>query len=78
MSAEIEIRYSCHQCGLKDQTVKIPARHPKENVRDWMHTLTVYASEDHRARSPGCNPETLAEVKIPLEDGAPIGGAVEH
>lgn len=75
----LEVLYTCHLCGLKDQPVKIPYRSPTEDIRVWMDHLTQRLGLDHATRSPGCDPEQLHDVKIPMPAGTQyIGGPVEN
>jgi hypothetical protein len=72
----IEIRYSCHECGIVDAGVTVRFRESTEAVVAWMRQVVEPAlSADHRARSPHCCPETLSEVKIPVPAGTDyVGG----
>jgi hypothetical protein len=71
---EITVRYSCHQCGIKDAEVPIAAREPGEALNGWMDRLGMALSKDHRRRSPWCHPDTLKDVQIPINGAQQIGG----
>lgn len=71
----IKVMYSCNLCGLHKVVVEIEPRDPKQDVAAWMEKfLTPAVGGDHAQRSPGCHPETLSEVYIPVTGAAYIGG----
>lgn len=76
----IEVLYTCDKCGAVDRTVKIEERGDGEDIRDWMHRLTVALSRNHDQNSPGCHVSKFANVKIPLApgDNTPLGRAARH
>jgi len=76
MNLTIGCLYSCNVCGIKDAEVQVPAR-GAEDVIAWMNgTLTPHLVADHEQRSPGCRPQSLSQVKIPMPAGTDrVGGA---
>lgn len=74
----IRVMYSCAFCGLDKATVDVPARGVEE-VCAWMdNTLTPALVENHKARSPDCQPPSLSAVWIPITGASKIGGAAEN
>ncbi len=69
----IAVKYTCDLCGLHRVTCSIEARKPGQDIAEWMGALGFALSRDHDKRSPGCKPEKLAEVMIPILDGQPMG-----
>lgn len=74
----IGIRYSCAMCGLADVEVKLPYRASEQDVVAWMKGIVEPAvCADHAERSPGCQPEDLQNIKIPMPVGTQwVGGPV--
>lgn len=78
MDLTIRCLYSCTACGLVRVPCEVPARRPdEEDVRRWMDQTIRLVAADHQRRSPGCHPETLAELLIP-STGDRIGGVTRH
>lgn len=71
----IDVRYSCHKCGLAKVSVSVSAREPNEDLLGWMNALGVAMSMDHDRRSPDCHPLSFSEVMIPMTGAAQVGGA---
>ena len=62
-----------------DVTVELPVRADQsEDVIVWMKKLEVTLGLDHFKRSPGCEPKTLQNIKIPDKGRAWIGGPLAH
>lgn len=74
----IIVKYSCALCGLHRVDCSVPARDPGEDIVSYMHNITVLICVDHDRRSPCCHPKELAELLIPMHDGAAIGGPPRH
>jgi hypothetical protein len=76
MTEAIQCKYSCFQCGIKEQIVTVPAR-GSEDVLVWLEQVAAPGlSADHQRRSPHCRITKLDEIMIPLfEDSAGVGGA---
>lgn len=70
----VVVRYSCRVCGLADVEVSVPARE-SEDVAQWMNATVRLLGADHFQRQPECSTEVLNDIKVPLADGAKIGGA---
>lgn len=71
----IRCLYSCHQCGLHEQVVEVPAR-GKEGVVAWMRdTCIQIIALDHAVRSPWCRADQLDYLKIPITGCEKVGGA---
>lgn len=63
--------YSCSICGLKDAKFSVRYRRKDENILHWMeHAVQPAMGRDHSRRKPLC-PSLVADVKMPVEDGAP-------
>lgn len=71
---KITVRYSCHECGIKDAAVEVPARE-LEDVLVWMDATGRLLGADHARRSPRCRPDHLSDLKIPIEGADRVGGA---
>lgn len=67
--------YSCHECALREISVKVPARE-SEDVVKWVEATLLMIGTDHASRSPHC-PGEKADVKIPIGGtaGDRVGGA---
>jgi len=76
VKAAIQCKYSCDLCGIKRQIVTVAARQ-EEDVTTWMDKLCIPALvEDHRQRSPNCQPKSFTEVMIPITDDTEKIGAL--
>lgn len=74
--ATIRCKYSCCLCGVHRAEVEVPVR-TTEDVSTWMEKVCIPAIvRDHEARSPGCRPETLPELLIPIDGRQILGGPV--
>lgn len=74
----IRVLYSCELCGLEKVGANVPAR-TSENVIEWFEkTLGPALSADHAKRSPGCAPENLKNVMVPMTGATKVGGAPEN
>ena len=70
----IQVKYSCFACGVLRQLVTIHSRQG-EDVCEWMEKTCIPAlCRDHDQRSPGCHPDKLSEILIPILDQNKIGG----
>lgn len=69
----IQIRYTCHPCGVKDQPVEVPAREAGADILDWMNTVQDRVTADHKLRRPACRAAAF-ELAIPMSGRAHIGG----
>lgn len=69
-------RYSCHACGLIDAPVQVQAR-GVEDVIAWMNATIRTLAADHARRSPGCQPDALQHVKIPMPRSGIVGAPDE-
>lgn len=66
---EIEILYTCGQCELEpDIRLKVPARRASEDIKEWVRKMSIHIQSDHLKRSPDCQAEALANIKIPIND----------
>lgn len=74
----LELTYSCERCGILQRVVRVPYREARQDVIRWMkEVVEVALIQDHREHSPGCTPETLTDVKIPIPPGTEwVGGPV--
>ena len=64
----ITVQFSCPKCGLKDHKFQIPARESEDaSVVYWMKCVIKWCAEEHHRVSPVCNPDRLADLKIPLK-----------
>lgn len=71
----IDVLYSCHLCGLSDVTVSVRARRSEEDVIAWMEGTCIPATgADHARRSPTCHPQSLQNLKIPIDGAEWVGG----
>jgi hypothetical protein len=71
----IRCLYTCSLCDLVDVAVEVPARESTRPVVEWMERICIPAiGADHALRSPGCQPETLENLKIPITNADYIGG----
>jgi hypothetical protein len=71
----IKCLYTCTLCDLVDVAVEVPARASTQAVVEWMERICIPAiANDHRRRSPACNPDTLENLKIPISNADYIGG----
>lgn len=68
----IRVLYSCVLCGLRRVPCEVPER-ADEDVVAWMEMVGRALSADHDRRSPGCHPESLSEVMIPIAGTEKIG-----
>lgn len=73
----IVVRYSCTLCGLMDAECRVTER-GDEGVLEWTEAMIVELCRDHAARSPGCHPKELHNIKIPIDGADKIGGAPIH
>lgn len=79
MSATVTVLYSCKLCGIERAPCAVPERLLSEDIGDWMkQTLGPALSRDHDQRSPGCKPDQLREVMIPMTGTDRIGGVTKH
>lgn len=69
----IIVYYSCSLCGLTKIGCQVRARE-NESVIDWMNTMGLALSNDHRRRSPDCHPIQLDNIMIPITGADKIGG----
>jgi hypothetical protein len=61
-------------CGIKDRTVRIPAR-TTQDVRDWVKFAVGGAiGADHAEKSPLCRAKSMTMVKIPIPPGSEFVG----
>jgi len=70
----IDIRYSCHLCGLEKVHCDVPEREEGTDVVAWVKMASARLSEDYARRSPDCHPESLSDVLIPVSGAKYIGG----
>ena len=71
----ITVRYSCHECGLKNIEVPVQAR-GAEDIVTWVEEIMIVAcGHDHMRRSPSCHPEILSDIMIPIDGVDRVGGA---
>lgn len=70
----ITIQYSCVLCGIRDASVRVPARASDEDVERWVNMAIRATSDDHKQRSPDCKTRTLQNLKIPMDGAEWIGG----
>ena len=71
----ITIKYSCHQCGIRDADVSVPARGDEE-VTKWLDSVTVLVAENHALIRPHCKIDRISELKIPMVGTEKVGGPV--
>lgn len=78
MTVTRRVLYSCPACGLVDVGCDVPAR-GAEDVIAWLEqTMIVTLSRDHARRSPGCHPQSLKDIKIPITGTDRVGGPAEQ
>jgi hypothetical protein len=75
---KIELKYSCALCGITRVPCVVEERAAGEDIAVWMATVGEALSRDHDRRSPGCRPEKLSEVMIPLPDEGSAIGSRNH
>jgi hypothetical protein len=76
----ITCKYSCPECGIVDQEVQVPARQSAQvDVVQWMEKVVFPTiGEDHKNRSPKCNPKELKNLMVPTPPEAEfIGQQIE-
>ena len=76
----LRIRYSCHDCGIYRAEVVVPYRPSEMEVTHWVGQVVGAAiAQDHNSKSPGCYPDALADVMIPVHDSQGwVGGPVQQ
>ena len=74
----IEVFYSCRKCGQLNRGVNVRNREADEDVVRWFEGVVILGiCDDHAEISPGCVPERLYDIKVPIEPGADgLGGVV--
>lgn len=64
---ELEVIFSCRDCGLKDVKTFLPIRKPDQGAVDWMEKVCIISiAEAHCRLSPNCLATEITEVKIPI------------
>lgn len=76
MSDTITVKYSCSECGLHRVECAVEERGPEQTVVEWMDKVTWALSRDHDRLSPGCHPQQLSELMIPMTGRKSVGGPV--
>lgn len=74
---QIEVLYSCHECGLNKVPVLVPARE-SEGVIEWMNATVRVLARDHSQRSPRCETKALNDIMIPISGADRVGGPVAN
>lgn len=71
--------YSCRHCGLEKVKLAVPARLETEDVKRWLDGTLQRIWRNHAQRSPGCMPNELTGLYIPLnkKDDTYIGAPIE-
>lgn len=69
MRPVLECMFSCSLCGAEKVQFGVPVRSSEQSVDDWMNnTFTPAMVDAHKAVSPNCRPEKMAEVYIPTSE----------
>lgn len=68
----VPVRFTCHACGVGEQTVSVRGREPGESIASWMRTVGRAVQFTHGALSPRCQSRHV-DLKIPAE-GLPAAG----
>ena len=76
MKPTIQVQYACDACRLKDIKIQVIARDPAESVTDWIGGTARKVWQDHWRRSPNCKATSLTYLKIPYDEGTPVGAPV--
>lgn len=72
----MRITWKC-KCMAMEAELDVPDRRPYTQITDWMAIVGQCISFDHKELSPECTETSVEYVKVPLEEGAPIGGKAE-
>lgn len=68
----IRVLYSCYDCKVRDQPVKVRYRRSGEPLVDWIQSITIIIYRDHLLNSLLC--ERALDLSIPTPiDGEEIG-----
>lgn len=70
----LAVHYKC-SCMKEEAIFDMPARHDDEDVVAFMQRVQKWCGEDHQLRSPFCMAEKMEYLKLPLQDGKPMGAA---
>ena len=77
MSAVVKSKYTCARCQTTDREFSVRARHPDEDILDWMNVVQQAMGDDHSAYAPYCR-SPHCDLKIPLaDDNSRIGDPAE-
>lgn len=69
----IRILYRC-ACMQDHGSFDVRERRKNEDAGDWMQLVVrPTLAADHAARNALCQSRTVEEVKIPVDEGTPIG-----
>lgn len=75
----INVKYSCDECGLEKAECEVPARAEDTDVRFWVEYICGSAVRvDHYRRSPGCRANTISNLMIPISGADFIGGPAKQ
>lgn len=69
----ITIKYKC-KCMQDEGSFELRERRHNEEVGSFMDRVVAALSADHRKRSALCTQTKMEYLKVPVEDGTPIGG----
>lgn len=61
----VEIKFSCHLCGLKDYVVYVKPRKEEQDLMNWMEGVKGAIYHVHRQVKPHCKSEQV-DLKIHL------------
>lgn len=78
----ITIKFTCDECGVKDEKVEVTAREESDNVIEWVESVVISAiTFRHAIISPNCKATELTNLKIPMDDKDPttwVGKQTDH
>ena len=72
----MQIVYKC-RCTATEVELDVPDRRPYTDICKWMEIVGQCIGFDHNEMSPECVETKIEYLKVPLGDGAPIGGKAE-
>lgn len=65
----ITIKFSCEECGIKDEAVEVAARQENEDLVKWVGSSVISAiTFRHSMISPECKAQEITDLKIPIDD----------
>ncbi len=70
----LTVLFSCDECGLTDEAVKVRMRALDQDVTDWMERVVMPSvAARHTLKSLFCESNVISNLKIPITKDGRVG-----